>query len=85
MHATRASNIVCSQGGLVALWMTNRARLWRFVESELLPAWGVCNAATWAWLKISSQGQLLGRLVRLSCLFVRPADLVFCSVYKLSA
>ena len=46
---------------------------------KLLPAWGLCIAAIWAWHKISSQGQLLGRLVRLSCLFVSKRDLLICS------
>lgn len=50
----------------MALWMTNRPRLWRFVETELLPAWQLRIAATWAWMKVSAQGQLLGRLVSTS-------------------
>ena len=55
--------VPAAQGGVVALWMTNRDRLWRFVERELLPHWGLEIAATWAWMKVSSSGQLLGRLV----------------------
>ena len=51
----------------MALWMTNRPRLWRFVEAELLPAWQLRVAATWAWIKVSSQGELLGRLVSSNC------------------
>ena len=47
----------------MALWMTNRERLWRFVQQELLSHWGLEIAATWAWLKVSASGQMLGRLV----------------------
>ena len=40
MQAVQPDNArLCVQGVLVALWLTNRPRLWRFVEDELLPAW----------------------------------------------
>lgn len=39
------------------MWMTNRGRLHRFVEQELLPAWGMTCVATWWWLKCGSDGQ----------------------------
>lgn len=41
---------------MLALWMTNRERHWRFVEAELLPHWGVRPAAAWLWLKLSDAG-----------------------------
>lgn len=41
-----------ASGALVALWVTNRERLRRFVEQELLPAWGAQHVATWYWLKV---------------------------------
>lgn len=50
-------------GGLVALWMTNRERHWRFVESELLPAWGLAPVATWLWLKVANDGRPVAALV----------------------
>ena len=34
------------------MWMTNRERLWRFIEDELLPAWGLEHVATWYWVKV---------------------------------
>jgi len=48
---------VSQEGALVALWMTNRERLWRFVEAELLPAWGLAPVATWLWLKLADDGR----------------------------
>ena len=52
------------QGGLVALWMTNRERHWRFVEGELLPHWGLRPAAAWLWLKVTDSGEPVAPLVR---------------------
>lgn len=47
----------------MALWMTNRERHWRFVETELLPAWGLAPVATWLWLKVTVDGQPVAQLV----------------------
>eukprot|EP00240_Pyramimonas_obovata_P014846 CAMPEP_0118947112 /NCGR_PEP_ID=MMETSP1169-20130426/45400_1 /TAXON_ID=36882 /ORGANISM="Pyramimonas obovata, Strain CCMP722" /LENGTH=215 /DNA_ID=CAMNT_0006893261 /DNA_START=56 /DNA_END=703 /DNA_ORIENTATION=+ len=44
------------QGTLVAMWMTNRERLLRFAEEELLEAWGLRPVATWYWLKVTDGG-----------------------------
>lgn len=52
-----------SEGCLVALWVTNRERHRRFVERELLPAWGLQQVATWYWLKVAANGEPVGRLV----------------------
>ncbi|CAI9116678.1 OLC1v1017890C1 [Oldenlandia corymbosa var. corymbosa] len=49
-------------GALVALWVTNREKLRRFIESELFPAWGLRYAATFYWLKIKADGSLIGEL-----------------------
>lgn len=35
------------QDGTLFLWVTNRDRLLRFVQDELLPAWHLRHAATW--------------------------------------
>ena len=43
--------------------MTNRSRLWRFMERELLPAWGLTIAATWLWLKVTNYGEPVSPLV----------------------
>ena len=51
------------QEGLVALWVTNRERLRRFVDAELLPAWGLVPAALWFWLKVTARGALVTPLV----------------------
>ena len=47
------------------LWVTNRERLRRFVEAELLPAWGLVHAAEWFWLKVTARGALVTPLVSL--------------------
>jgi N6-adenosine-specific RNA methylase IME4 len=54
----------CTQeGGLLAMWVTNRERLRRFVDQELLPKWGLEQVATWFWLKVTNSGQLVSPLV----------------------
>ncbi|CAN0922085.1 Methyltransferase-like protein 2 [Linum grandiflorum] len=54
--------LVHSDGALVALWVTNRERLRRFVEEELFPSWGVTYAATIFWLKVKPDGSLTSDL-----------------------
>lgn len=49
--------------GLLALWVTNRERHRRFVDAELLPAWGLRHVATWYWLKVTNDAQLVSSLV----------------------
>ena len=51
---------------MLALWVTNRERHRRFVDTELLPAWGLHHVATWYWLKVTDDGQLVSSLVLLS-------------------
>ncbi len=53
-----------AQEGVLALWVTNRERLRRFVEAELLPAWGLAPAAQWLWLKVTARGALVSPLAR---------------------
>lgn len=50
------------QGALIGLWVTNREKLRAFVEEELFPAWGAHIQATWYWLKIKSDGQMITEL-----------------------
>ncbi|KAL8466611.1 hypothetical protein ACS0TY_035601 [Phlomoides rotata] len=49
-------------GALVALWVTNREKLRKFVEIELFPKWGVEYAATFYWLKVKADGLLISEL-----------------------
>ncbi|KAL4566324.1 hypothetical protein LXL04_030438 [Taraxacum kok-saghyz] len=49
-------------GSLVALWVTNKEKLRLFVEKELFPKWGVKYLATHYWLKVKSDGSLIGEL-----------------------
>ncbi|KAI5656019.1 hypothetical protein M9H77_24812 [Catharanthus roseus] len=51
-----------SLGSLVALWVTNREKLRRFVENDLFPSWGVKYAATFYWLKVKADGSLISEL-----------------------
>ncbi|CAL5220787.1 g2858 [Coccomyxa viridis] len=48
--------------GVLALWVTNRERHRRFIDAELLPAWGLRHVATWHWLKVTDDGQLVSPL-----------------------
>lgn len=41
-----------TEGALVALWITNREKLYNFVQRELFPTWGVSYVATFYWLKV---------------------------------
>ncbi|CAN1126854.1 Methyltransferase-like protein 2 [Linum perenne] len=54
--------LVHSDGALVALWVTNRERLRRFIEEELFPSWEVTYAATIFWLKVKPDGSLISDL-----------------------
>ncbi|PRW33311.1 methyltransferase 2 [Chlorella sorokiniana] len=54
--------LMCQGGCLVAMWITNRERHRRFIDSELLPGWGLRHLATWHWLKVTDHGQLVSRL-----------------------
>ncbi|XP_047089745.1 methyltransferase-like protein 2 isoform X4 [Lolium rigidum] len=49
-------------GALLVLWITNREKLRRFVEDELLPSWGVKDPTEFYWLKVKSDGSLIGDL-----------------------
>ena len=55
--------VMMQKRGLLALWMTNRERHRRFVDAELLPAWGLRQVAAWYWLKVTDDGQLVSSLV----------------------
>jgi len=50
-------------GCLVALWVTNREKLRRFIEESLLEAWGLRHFATWHWLKVATDAKPLTPLV----------------------
>lgn len=45
---------VAQSGAIVALWTTNRERLLRFVESELLEHWGLRILARW-WVPVGQE------------------------------
>uniref|UniRef100_A0A0E0CWQ1 Uncharacterized protein n=2 Tax=Oryza meridionalis TaxID=40149 RepID=A0A0E0CWQ1_9ORYZ len=51
-----------STGALLVLWITNREKLWKFVEEELFPAWGVKDHTVFYWLKVKPDGSLIGNL-----------------------
>ena len=55
------------------MWMTNRERIHRFVESELLPHWGVEIVAHWFWHKIGTAGKPVSSMVRFGlAIIIRP-------------
>ena len=59
------------EGGLLVLWLTNREKLHRFVETELLPKWQLQPLATWYWLKCRADGELISNMVSTSVLLLR--------------
>lgn len=63
--------MVQEEGGLLVLWLTNREKLHRFVEEELLPKWKLQPLATWYWLKCKADGSLITKMVRSSVLFCK--------------
>ncbi|KAG0327940.1 Methyltransferase-like protein 4, partial [Podila humilis] len=42
-----------SKNGVVAVWITNRAKVKRVVIEKLFPAWGLMHVAHWFWLKVN--------------------------------
>eukprot|EP00884_Botryococcus_braunii_P017054 jgi/Botrbrau1/4031/Bobra.0016s0038.1 len=54
--------LMSPEGCLVGVWVTNRPRILRFVERELLPAWGLSLQTRWHWLKVTQSGQLVSPL-----------------------
>jgi hypothetical protein len=50
------NTLLQESSNLVALWVTNRPRMHRFVREQLLPAWGLQHVATWLWLKVRPAG-----------------------------
>ncbi len=50
-------------GALVALWITMRPRIRRFVLEELLPQWGLRLLREWVWLKVKPGGEPVCPLV----------------------
>ncbi|KAI7817050.1 MT-A70-domain-containing protein [Gamsiella multidivaricata] len=48
---------VRGQPGIVAVWITNRAKIKRVVIEKLFPAWGLELAAHWTWLKVTTGGE----------------------------
>lgn len=42
-----------SKDGVVAVWITNRAKVQKVVVEKLFPAWGLTWVAHWFWLKVT--------------------------------
>ncbi|KAF9206240.1 Methyltransferase-like protein 4 [Haplosporangium sp. Z 27] len=47
----------CKPGGIVAVWITNRAKVKKVVLEKLFPAWGLEFVAHWSWLKVCQVGK----------------------------
>ncbi|KAG0295447.1 Methyltransferase-like protein 4 [Linnemannia gamsii] len=45
------------KGGVVAVWITNRAKIRKVVVEKLFPAWGLELVAHWYWLKVTTHGE----------------------------
>ncbi len=70
--------VMMQRRGLLALWVTNRERHRRFVDAELLPAWGLRQVAAWYWLKVTNDGRLVSSLV---CIVSFCLSLIFCDSF----
>ncbi|KAF9385490.1 hypothetical protein CPB97_004758 [Podila verticillata] len=46
-----------SKDGVVAVWITNRAKVQKVVVEKLFPAWGLTWVAHWFWLKVTTHGE----------------------------
>ncbi|KAF9366495.1 Methyltransferase-like protein 4 [Mortierella sp. NVP85] len=46
-----------NRSGIVAVWITNRAKAKKVVLKKLFPAWGLELAAHWIWLKVTTHGE----------------------------
>ncbi|KAG0259000.1 Methyltransferase-like protein 4 [Mortierella polycephala] len=46
-----------SQDAIVAVWITNRAKVKKVVIEKLFPAWGLELVAHWYWLKMTTHGE----------------------------
>ncbi|KAF9110566.1 Methyltransferase-like protein 4 [Mortierella sp. AM989] len=47
----------CEPNGIVAVWITNRAKVKKVVVEKLFPAWGLEFIAHWNWLKVTTSGE----------------------------
>ncbi|KAF9960278.1 Methyltransferase-like protein 4 [Modicella reniformis] len=45
------------KGGIVAVWITNRAKVKKVVVDKLFPSWGLELVAHWFWLKVTTHGE----------------------------
>ncbi|KAI9208124.1 MT-A70-domain-containing protein [Polychytrium aggregatum] len=45
---------IANPGALIAVWVTNRPKLIRFVQEKLLPDWGATPVACWYWVKVTN-------------------------------
>lgn len=50
-------NSLLVDGGYVAVWVTNKSSVVKFVTEQLFTAWHLQHVAEWQWVKITSSGQ----------------------------
>ena len=48
--------LASERGAVVAVWVTNDAKVADFVRRDLFPKWKVEYVATWYWLKVTASG-----------------------------
>lgn len=61
---------------LVAVWVTNNPAIRTFVLQELLPSWSCEPVATWYWLKVTPNGQMVFPLKESMQATRRPYEVV---------
>ncbi len=52
LYALRIDELLAADG-LVAIWVTNKAKLHAFIDEHLLRHWQLVRIATWHWIKVS--------------------------------
>ncbi|KAJ9050277.1 hypothetical protein DSO57_1015876 [Entomophthora muscae] len=51
------SKLINPTSGMVAVWITNRPKVRRFVVDKLFNSWNISLVAEWAWVKITTTGE----------------------------
>ena len=71
--------LLCNNGCLVVVWVTNKVRFADFVRDELFPSWGVEFISEWHWMKVTKSGELV---FDLESLHKKPYELLLLGKYQ---
>ncbi|KAI8986511.1 MT-A70-like protein, partial [Pilobolus umbonatus] len=51
-----------SEGGIIAIWVTNKPKYRQFILNKLFPSWQIECIAEWTWLKVTTKGECISPL-----------------------